>query len=40
MKVGSQEIPGLTNKIGLGVQNESGQRLTELSLSTKRKRWS
>ena len=28
-KVGSQEIPGLTGKFGLGVQNEVGQRLTE-----------
>ena len=28
VKVGSQEIPGLTGKFGLGVQNE-GQRLTE-----------
>ena len=28
-KVGSQEIPGLTDKFGLGVQNEAGQRLTE-----------
>ena len=28
-KVGSQEIPGLTDKFGLGVQNETGQRLTE-----------
>ena len=27
-KVGSQEIPGVTDKFGLGVQNESGQRLT------------
>ena len=36
-KVGSQEIPGVTGKFGLGVQNESGQRLTELSFSTKRK---
>ena len=26
-KVGSQEIPGLTGKFGLGVQNEAGQRL-------------
>ena len=25
-KVGSQEIPGVTNKFGLGVQNEAGQR--------------
>ena len=28
-KVGSQEIPGVTSKFGLGVQNEAGQRLTE-----------
>ena len=28
-KVGSQEIPGITGKFGLGVQNEGGQRLTE-----------
>ena len=28
-KVGSQEIPGVTVKFGLGVQNEAGQRLTE-----------
>ena len=28
-KVGSQELPGLTGKFGLGVQNEAGQRLTE-----------
>ena len=28
-KVGSQEIPGVTGKFGLGVQNEPGQRLTE-----------
>jgi len=26
-KVGSQEIPGVTGKFGLGVQNESGQSL-------------
>ena len=26
-KVGSQEIPGVTGKFGLGVQNETGQRL-------------
>ena len=25
--VGSQEIPGVTGKLGLGVQNEAGQRL-------------
>ena len=28
-KVGRQEIPGVTGKFGLGVQNEAGQRLTE-----------
>ena len=28
-KVGSQEIPGVTGKFGLQVQNEAGQRLTE-----------
>ena len=27
-KIGSQEIPGITAKFGLGVQNEAGQRLT------------
>ena len=26
-KVGSQETPGVTGKVGLGVQNEAGQRL-------------
>ena len=30
VKVGSQEIPGVTGKFGLRVQNEAGQRLTEL----------
>ena len=30
-KVGSQEIPRVTGKFGLGVQNEAGQRLTEFS---------
>ena len=29
-KVGSQEIPGVTGKFSLGVQNEEGQRLIEL----------
>ena len=29
-KVGSQEIPGETSKSGLGVQDETGQRQTEL----------
>ena len=28
-EVGSREIPGVTGKFGLGVQNEAGQRLTE-----------
>ena len=28
-KVGSQEIPGVTGKFGLGVKNEARQRLTE-----------
>ena len=28
-KVGSQEIPGVTGKFGLGVHNEAGKRLTE-----------
>ena len=29
-EVESQEIPGVTDKFGLGVQNEAGQRLTVL----------
>ena len=29
-KVGSQEIPGVIGKFGLGVRNEAGQRLLEL----------
>ena len=29
-KVKSQEIPGVTGKFGLGIQNETGQRLTIL----------
>ena len=28
-KLGSQEIPGIIGKFGLGVQNETGQGLTE-----------
>ena len=28
-KIGSQEIPGVTGKFGLGVQNKAGQRITE-----------
>ena len=27
--IGSQEIPGVTGKFGLGVQNEARQKLTE-----------
>ena len=30
-KVGSQEIPGVTGKFGLELQNEAGQRLMEFS---------
>ena len=30
-KVGSQETPGVTGKFGLGVQNEAGQRLIQVS---------
>ena len=30
-KAGSQEIPGVTGKFGLGVQNEAGKSLTEFS---------
>ena len=28
-KIGSHETPGATDKFGLGVQNEAGQRITE-----------
>ena len=28
VKIGSQEIPGIIGKFGLGVQNEAGQSLT------------
>ena len=28
-ETGSQEIPGITGKVGLGVQNEAGQRVIE-----------
>ena len=28
-KVGSQELPGIIGRFGLGVQNEAGQQLTE-----------
>ena len=33
-KVGSHETPGVTGKFGHGVQNEAGQRLTELCQNT------
>ena len=29
-KVGSQEVPGITGKFGLEVQNEAGQKQTEI----------
>ena len=29
VKVGNQETPGVTDKLGLGVRNEAGQRLIE-----------
>ena len=35
-KVGSQEMPGVTGKFGLGVQSEAGQRLTEFFLPRER----
>ena len=34
-KVESQEIPGVTGKFGLGVQNEAGQRLIEFCQENK-----
>ena len=37
-KVGSQEIPGITGKFDLGLQNEAGQRLTDFF--AKRMHWS
>ena len=36
-KLGSQKIPGIASKFGLGVQNEVGQRLIEFA---KRMYWS
>ena len=30
-KVGSQETPGVTDKFGLGIQKEAGERLIEFS---------
>ena len=37
-KVGSQEIPGVTGKFGLGVQNEAGQKVYQSF--AKRMHWS
>ena len=34
IKVGSQEISGVTGKFGLGVQNEARQKLTEFCQNT------
>ena len=34
-KVGSQETPGVTGKLGLGIQNEAGQWLTEFCQENK-----
>ena len=42
-KVGSQETPGITGKFGLGVWNETGQRLMEYRMKqakAKRMHWS
>ena len=36
-KVGSQEIPGVTGKFGLGIRNEAGQRIIYFA---KRTQWS
>ena len=36
-KVGSQETPGATGKLGLGVQNEAGKRLIDFA---KKMHWS
>ena len=33
-KIGSQEIPGVTDKFDLGEQNKTGQRLTEFFQET------
>ena len=34
-KVGSQEIPGITGKFGLGVKNEAGKRLIQFCQENK-----
>ena len=33
-KVGSQEMPGVTGKFSLGVQNEAGRRVTKFAKGT------
>ena len=33
-RTGSQELPGVTGKFDLGVQNEAGQRLTDFCQET------
>ena len=38
-KVGSQKTPGVTDKSGLGVQNETGQRLIEFCQENKVFQW-
>ena len=38
-KVGSQETPGVTGKLGLGVLNEAGQRLIDKTFA-KKTHWS
>ena len=35
-KVGSQEIPGVTGRFGLGIRNEAGQRLIQFYQETHR----
>ena len=37
-KVGSQETPGITGKLGLRVQNAVGQRLTEFCQENSKER--
>ena len=38
-KIGSQETPGVTGKYGLGIRNETGQRLIDLHFA-KKMHWS
>ena len=39
-KVGSQETPGVTGKVGPGIRNEAGQRLIEFCQENALVRWS